>query len=138
VIKRENANWSRPKAERIAKKMNLPFLYALGYDYASTHVHPMANDGEDDFLRITRTARRSTADQITVLHNSVVILLLLIQTGLNASDLHWRAVLYDFLDHCILLLERGSREYTTTLAKIENAGLDFPWCQMPSASRDGA
>lgn len=45
--------WRRPKAEDVAKEMGLECLYGLGYDYASTHVHPMADDGEVDFRRLT-------------------------------------------------------------------------------------
>jgi len=37
--------WRRPKAKEIANKLNMDFLYMFGYDYGSTHVHPMANDG---------------------------------------------------------------------------------------------
>lgn len=37
--------WRRPKAEDVAKSMDLMFLYRYGYDFASQHVHPMANDG---------------------------------------------------------------------------------------------
>ncbi len=41
----------RAKAAAIAKDMVMQFLYQYGYDYAFTHVHPMANDDQDDFLR---------------------------------------------------------------------------------------
>ncbi|MCD6296850.1 MAG: hypothetical protein J7M30_06820, partial [Deltaproteobacteria bacterium] len=45
-IKSLSANppkWQRPKAEDAAKSMDLSFIYKYGYDFASTHVHPMAN-----------------------------------------------------------------------------------------------
>lgn len=50
--------WYRPKAEDAAKDMGLTFLYRYGYDYASRHVHPMANDGQEDFYNITRLEPR--------------------------------------------------------------------------------
>ena len=37
--------WKRPKAEDVARKLDMSFLYHFGYDYASGHVHPMADDG---------------------------------------------------------------------------------------------
>ena len=46
--------WKRPKAEQVAKDMNMEFLYNHGYDYASMHVHPMSDDGYQDFYTITK------------------------------------------------------------------------------------
>jgi hypothetical protein len=48
--------WHRPKAEPVAKSMGLGFLYRFAYDYASMHVHPMADDGEGDFARLTSSS----------------------------------------------------------------------------------
>ena len=45
--------WHRPKAEDVAKSMGLSVLYKYGYDFASGHVHPMADDGLEDFYNIT-------------------------------------------------------------------------------------
>jgi len=128
-IKQENISWSRPKAEQMAKEMDLLFLYKFGYDYASTHVHPMANDGEEDFLRLTGLSSGSRPGQMVVLHNSFLVQILLTQEGLNASSLRWRAIVYDFLEHCMLLLASGSQEYLKTFAKIASLGSDFEWCQ---------
>ncbi len=46
-------DWRRPKAEDVAKAMDLTFLYKYGYHFASQYVHPMANDGQEDFFNIT-------------------------------------------------------------------------------------
>lgn len=43
-IREVGTTWQRPKAEDVARSMNMRFLYRFGYDFASTHVHPMAND----------------------------------------------------------------------------------------------
>ncbi|HEX8684547.1 MAG TPA: hypothetical protein VF707_19675, partial [Ardenticatenaceae bacterium] len=101
------------------------FLYKFGYDYASTHVHPMANDGEEDFLRVTGLAGDPDIDQRVLLHNSILIQLLLIQQGLNASELQWRALVYDFLDHGVEFLESGSKRYGLTVFKIVGQGPIF-------------
>jgi hypothetical protein len=136
-LKREQICWSRPKAEKVAKKMDLPFLYKYGYDYGSTHVHPMADDGEEDFQKLVGLLSGPRLGQVVVLHNSFLVQVLLIQEALNASSLHWRAIIYDFLDHCILLLENGSDEYLTTFAKIANQDSDFKWCTFPSNKQVG-
>ncbi|GAH53845.1 unnamed protein product, partial [marine sediment metagenome] len=46
VLAKNPPVWQRPKAEDVAKQLNMRFLYRFGYDFSSTHVHPMANDGE--------------------------------------------------------------------------------------------
>jgi hypothetical protein len=137
-LKQEQICWSRPKAEKVAKKMDLPFLYKYGYDYGSTHVHPMADDGEEDFQKLVGLSLGPQFGQEVVLHNSLLVQVLLVQEGLNVSDLHWRAVIYDFLDQCRLLLENGSDEYLTTFAKIANQDSDFEWCTFPSSRQGGA
>ena len=52
-LKTKNVHWSRPRSEDVARGAELEFLYKYGYDYGSTHVHPMSNDGQEDFLRLT-------------------------------------------------------------------------------------
>lgn len=48
-LKTKNPQWKRPKAKDVFKSLDMPFLYHYAYDFASTQVHPMANDGEEDF-----------------------------------------------------------------------------------------
>jgi len=127
-LKKRPPVWKRPRAEAVAKAMDLEFLYKYGYDYGSLHVHPMANDGDEDFRRLTGLDQGEREfDQSVVLNNSCLTLSLLIQEGLNTGTLEWRAVVYDFLNHFIALLGSGSQEYKTTLAKMiamrERAGL---------------
>lgn len=119
AITKERPRWKRPKAEAIAKDMDLMFLYKYGYDYASRLVHPMANDGEEDFFRQTNFIQEGLfPDQRVVIHNSCLIVSLLIQEGLNNSNLLWRAVIYDFLGKFRDLLKNGSKDYLLTFTKI--------------------
>jgi len=97
--KSENIRWARPNAEDMAKDMDLDFLYRYGYDYASMHIHPMANDGEEDFYNFTGLEPRPNfTNQIVVIHNSILIMTLILQEGLNTSDLLWRSILYNTID----------------------------------------
>ena len=85
--------WKRPKAEDTAKEMKLPFLYTYSYDYASSHVHPMANDGSEDFFTITKLEPRPDfPSYVSVLHNSLLISCLIVQEALNQSDFQWRRI----------------------------------------------
>jgi len=129
-IKQENIVWARRKPEEIAKNiLNLPFLYNYGYDYASTQVHPMADDGEGDYSRLIENKPWPTGDHIAVIHNSILIQSLLTQNGLNASTLHWRRIVYDFLSQCNHSLELGNNVYLETWNKLQNAGSEFNWCR---------
>lgn len=132
-LKAQGVSWSRPKAEQVAKAMNLPFLYRYSYDFASTHIHPMANDGEEDFMRMIGALKGSRHEQITLIHNSILLQVLLINEGLNASRLLWRGVIYNFLDQALKSLEIGDQEYETTFKKIIEQGPEFNWC-MPDKS----
>ena len=63
------------------------------------HVHPMANDGYQDFYAITKLSPAPVfPEQRSILSNTILVLTVLIQEGLNASSLSWRRILYDFID----------------------------------------
>ncbi len=127
---KEKINWKRPKAEKIAKKEDLAILYNYGYDYASMFVHPMADDGFEDFLRETNLAeeyfskKRNTIekqnfyDKRVVLHDSILTVIMLIQDGLYYSNFQCRALLVNFLKDIMSLLETGSENYKISFVKI--------------------
>ena len=111
--------WQRPKAEEVAKQLDMRFLYRLGYDFASTHVHPMASDGDRDFLTITKLEPAPEfPDQRPVLSNTLLVGLMLVQQGLNASSLRWRALVYGILDDMLKSLGTGEEEYGPRLAQL--------------------
>jgi hypothetical protein len=72
AISGKQARWRRPKAEDVAKRMNLGFLYRFGYDYASTHVHPLSGDGEADFTMLISAPHVVTVPDATVVRNSIL------------------------------------------------------------------
>ncbi|MCI0794049.1 MAG: hypothetical protein J4O03_11350 [Chloroflexi bacterium] len=133
-IKKRSPKWKRPHAETIAKKMGCEFLYKYSYDYASTHVHPMANDGDEDFRRLTGLIQYDQPlDRRVILNNSCLTLVLLIQEGLNAGTLHWRTLVYDFLKHFMDSLRSGSKEYGITFIKIVEMKEEMGLCQKRSS-----
>ena len=113
-------NWRRPKAEDTARSMGLTFLYRYGYDYASRHVHPMANDGSIDFQIITCPEQRlqHTSGDIAVLSNSILIASMILQEALNASSFSWMAVVYDAVDGLRSSLHVAEPEPHLSLAKV--------------------
>ena len=127
-IKSKGRLWSRPKAENVAKEMNMLFLYNLGYDYGSTHIHPMAQDGENDYESLISPKKNAPTDD-TVLRNSLIIQTMLIQEGMNGTTFQWRRKVYDFLTQIRLSVEDGNIEYAQTLFKIGTSYPDFNLCE---------
>jgi hypothetical protein len=119
--------WQRPKAEEVAKTLDMRFLYRFGYDFASTHVHPMANDGQQDFFTLTKLGPTAEPlEQRSVLSNTLLVGTMVVQAGLNASMLSWRALVYDFLDDLRRLLGKGADDYKRSfikLAKMSEEGI---------------
>jgi len=129
-ICKEQPQWDRPKPEEIAKEMDLNFLYKYGYDYASTLVHPMANDGESDFLRQTKLVPEEMfPDQRAVINNSCLAVVVIVQEGLNISSLLWRCIMFDFLDNFKIFLQNGSMDYKESFLKIGSLGPEFDICK---------
>jgi len=130
IISKEKPKWKRPKPEVIAKEMDLTFFYKYGYDYASTLVHPMANDGEDDFYRQTKLSGKNYfVDQRLVINNSCIATALLINDGLSYSNLSWRAIIFDFLEYFLDFFKSGSKKYLISFYKIGKLGPDVDLCR---------
>jgi hypothetical protein len=114
--------WRRPRAEDVAKRLRLHFLYRYGYDFASRYVHPMANDGLRDFHDITGLQPAPAfPDERVVLSNTVLVATMLTQSALNASSLLWRNVLYDFLEAVRQYVGEGGNEYKVLFVKLGRA-----------------
>jgi len=121
--------WRRPKAENVAKKMGFGFLYRFGYDYASTHVHPMSGDGEADFNRLISVPHVITVPDATVVRNSILVQSMLVQEAFDISQMRWRAIAYDFLDQIRGFLGTGDPMFHETFYRIGKAWPDFQLCE---------
>lgn len=133
-LKQSGAKWFRPKAEAAAKSLEMPFLYTFGYDYSSCHIHPMANDGQDYLFEFQGVENFHPSTVNLIIQNSILVQVLLIQEGLNASELRWRKIVYDFLDECLHALAGREQKHQDILSKLVAAGPDFDWGALP---RDG-
>jgi hypothetical protein len=118
-IVRNPPHWRRPKAEDVAQAMNLTFLYKYGYDFASQHVHPMSNDGEEDFFNITNLEPKPNFPEWEiVLSNSILAASIIVQYALNASTMSWRRVVYDAVEGIRKVLRVPGPEHLLPLAKV--------------------
>jgi len=127
----KRAPWQRPKAHDVAKEMDLSFLYDLGYDYASMHVHPMSDDGHDDFKALTESPPEHALPDATVVRNSILVQSLIVQEALNVSKMRWRAILYDFLTQIRVFLATSDPQYQVTMHKIGKIWPEFELCESP-------
>ena len=137
AISAKQARWHRPKAEDVAKGMDLGFLYRLGYDYASMHVHPMSGDGEADFTTLISAPHVVTLPDATVVRNSILVQSMLVQEAFNVSKMRWRAIAYDFLDQIRTFVGTGDPQFQVTFYKISKAWPAFQLCE-PATSSKGA
>lgn len=76
------SEWHRPRPKDIARRTKLSHIYRLGYDYPSTEVHPMADDGKEDLAKLLGIPLESFGDESVVLHNSLVTQIYLCNLGL--------------------------------------------------------
>lgn len=136
ALAKEALSWQRPKPEEVAKSLDMRFLYRFGYDFASMHVHPMANDGEQDFYTTTKLEPTPDfPDQRAILSNTLLVASIVVQHGLNASTLARRTVVFDFLDDLKRFLETGADDYKVSFLKLRAMiGQDMPLCQAAQQS----
>lgn len=133
-IAAKQPRWRRPRAEDVAKEMGLGFLYRFGYDYASRHVHPMAEDGESDFATLTSPPHALSAPSPTVVWNSMLVQTMLVQEALNVSRMRWRAIVYDFLDHVREFLRSGDLQFHVTFYRVARDWPSTELCEPMTAS----
>lgn len=122
-LKQTSISYKRPRPKEIARNMDLMFLYKFGYDFASTQIHPMANDGEEAFLRQIGDHKHSRhMDHRSVLRNSCLVHVLLIQDGLIASERRWIGIIARLLREILSFLESGNENYKLTFVKLGKLG----------------
>lgn len=136
LIYKNPSVWRRPKAEEVAKKLDMPFLYRYGYDYGSTHVHPMATDGFRDFFTITKlTGEIEFPDERSVLSNTLLVATMIVQGGLNASNRDWHLYIYDFIDNFRRFLGVGLTDYRLNVLNIvQLVNQKKPLCKLRDSS----
>ena len=123
------SNWQRPNAKDMAKQIKLPILHRFGYDFASSEVHPMADDGKEEFAALLGLPSVSYGDGRVVLHNSLLMQYLLVQYGLGACTVFWRRFVSDFLEQWFCFIESGSHEWLLKAQRVFQVGSDISWCE---------
>ncbi|MFC2123059.1 DUF5677 domain-containing protein [Bacteroidota bacterium] len=126
-LDQEKIIWKRPRARKVATKMQLDFFYHYGYNFASKFVHPTSKEGLEDRSRLTGTPLdKSYDDQITVIGNSFLVMHAILLQGLIFSQLLWASPVMQFLEEFAEFLSEGSNKYLRTMSvlfQMERRGL---------------
>ena len=127
-LKAKGITWREPKPEDAAKSLGMMMLYKFGYDFASRFLHPLATDGRAEFEYITQLGNKGDCgDQRLLLHNAALTFTMLVQVGLNATELEWRTLIFDCVDAFRKALTGGGVAYTHPLVKIAGGGSETRW-----------
>ena len=118
-------NWRRPKARDESRDNE---WLRTGYDFGSMKVHPMHDDGADDFARLLLMENTDDTVEISILHDSFVIFHLIIVEWLKASDVSWKVFVFLFFKGIREFLRSGSREYKGALEFALKLDSDVDWC----------
>jgi hypothetical protein len=111
--------WKRPNAEKVAKDMDMSFLYKYGYDYGSMFVHPMSDDGLHDFYLITKLEpQEEQPSHIAVLSNSVLASIMIMLEAISQSSFRWMTILFDCIGELRAAIESGDESYMQTMVKL--------------------
>ena len=105
------SKWRRPKAEDVAKRAKLPLIYPASYDTPSAFVHPMAEDGQAEFLKMLGKDSNLYEPTHLILHNSLILHYFLAYKGLVACSAVWRTFISDFFEHWLSFIETGLQEH---------------------------
>lgn len=130
ILKAKKIIWERPRPEDIAKEKKLSFVYHYGYDFASTKIHPMSDDGMEDINRLTGLEwdNMQLENPYIVLNNSLGIYVVLLQESMNVSGFKWLKLLHTYIQDITDFLNTGSNNYLNTYMKIfelERQGFRF-------------
>lgn len=119
---RDPPTWRRPKAEDVAKELGMRFLYTYGYSHASAWVHPMADDGDQDFHRITGLGPAPPMpDQSTVLANTLLVDSLILQDAMNASTMSWMALVFNVITDIREFMASADTSFIARLSQLSEA-----------------
>ncbi|WP_026838874.1 DUF5677 domain-containing protein [Gillisia sp. JM1] len=106
-LKKKNIDWIEPKLEKFAKELNLSFLYSMGYDLGSSFIHPRADEGYWDALRIVNNDQSIEFRKLNILKNSVLIANSILIYATNKSSIDFGRFLNLYCNSIFAYLNEG-------------------------------
>lgn len=118
ALKKGGNQWFEPKIENFAKEIDLSFLYSLGYDLGSSFIHPRADEGYWDALRIVKNERMIELKKNNILRNSILLANGMLISVANRSDFDFGKYLNFYCNSIFEYLVEGKE--LPNLKDIEN------------------
>lgn len=129
-LEKMKPTYKRPHPEKIAKELGIHFVYKYGYDHASTLVHPMANDGWEDFINLTGLySDIELPDHRSVISNSLLCNHLLHNHALKGLGFTWRKEIISFMDDAMNFLKTGNNNYQKSFLSIAELPSNTIFCK---------
>ncbi len=114
-----NSNlWIEPKLENLAKEIDLSFLYSMGYDLGSSFIHPRADEGYWDALRIVKKQFPDEHKRNNTLKNTILMSNAILIFGANNSGVDFGKFL-NYYCNSIFEFLGGNSEFPN-LKNLEN------------------
>ena len=124
------SKWRRPKAEEVAKRAKLPFIYPASYDTPSALVHPMAEDGQAEFKKLMGEISDYYEPTFLIIHNSLILQYFLLWKGLRACSAVWGEFISDFFEHWLSYMETGlEKHYIKAVLSLSYDPSQVSWCE---------
>lgn len=122
-IKEKGTNWKRPNIKDEFKSKGFYFLYSFGYDYASTHVHPMANDGMMEYYRMIKNPPTDIVEHFDhqsqlITQNSCLVSSMTVTECLNFSSFKWMKLAFNFIESFRQAINDHENEFELNLLKM--------------------
>ncbi len=86
ALKEKKNLWIEPKIEQFAKEIDFTFLYSLGYDIGSSFIHPRADEGYWDALRIVKSEKMVEFKKNNIRKNSILLANSILISASNRSE----------------------------------------------------
>lgn len=96
-------------------------------------VHPMADDGQQDFSTLMGTGG-PWPDQISAVNNSCLAALLLVREAMAGSRIRWYRQVYECWQEALTALDTGSKDYLRLFVDLGKAFPNGHWCEQPKAA----
>ena len=124
-LQKSGTSWKRPNIKEEFKEKGYYFLYNFGYDHASSHVHPMANDGMIEFYRMLKNPPSVITDHFNyqtkiILANSSLVSSMTVNECLNFSSYRWIRIAFDFINSFRNAINDKPNEFESNYLKMQS------------------
>lgn len=120
IYKKRNT-WKKPDLKIVAKQMKIDFLYNIAYEQGSSHVHPRAEEGLLDAVRIVTNKTIEPDKKNALIHQSILISISILGLGLYNTDYNWGKFMEYYINSIFEFLK--NEQELPELTRLENMAM---------------